>query len=353
MRVVENGGPVHRASGWSITPTPVFRVGWNEGDPEFQNVLTGAITADRRAVVADDRAAELIAIPFDGGPIETLGGRGEGPGEFNGIVSVVALGGDTVLVADARNNRITLLDGAGAVVNESSYQPMLGFARYGVDGRLNGEFALIPVMTGGSANDDPGWKAFPVLRATDFANVEPVVEVPILYASPGGAVNPVRLSGHVRAGPHGFVHARTDLAEVSWYSLDGSLTQVARWDEQARPVNEDDWNRLEAYARTSLRLPPERLEETLERWRDGFGGVAPLFGLLHVDHDGNVWLGEDGLLPRWERRFRIVSHEGVRLGLVEFPAPVWVLDLSGTHALVVEANELDVQAVALYDILKP
>lgn len=352
VRVVSNTNSIGRASGWTIDATPLLRVGWTEGDPEFQSVTFGVLRSDGVTVVADDRAGQLYAIPPDGGPILTMGGKGDGPGEFNSINGLVSLGSDSLLVADARNRRVTILDGAGTMLSETTYQPMHGFAGYGVSARVDGILALVPFMTGGNANEEPGWKSFPVFRASDVANLEAVIELPLTYTAPRGSNNPVQQSGRVRAGRDGFVHARSDLPQVSWYGLDGSLLQVVRWDQELHEVDDQDWAALEAQARTSMRLPDERMDELLDRWRADFSGTMPLFGLMHVDHAGNVWLGAAGIFIRWEDRFRVISAEGEWLGSVDFPSPVWVLDITDTHALVVEKDDLDVQAVSLYEISK-
>lgn len=353
VRIVENTNAADRASGWTIGETPVFRIGWAEDDPQFQQLTYGRMRSDGTAIVADERASILYFVPPEGAPVRSLGRRGEGPGEFGAIAGVLPLGADSLLVADTRNNRVSILDESGSPLVEMSYQPGRGFARYAPDGRVNGEFVLIPVMQGGSRDAPEGWDQRPVFRTTDFADWHVIAEHPLWYDQGPGPMNPVMHFGRVRAGPHGIVHLQTDRPAAFWYGLDGSLLQIARWDAAVRDVNDADWTELEEGVRAQGNIPAERLEETLETWRRGFGGLVPQFGMVHVDGSGNVWMGDSGFFTRAESRFNVISADGVWLGAIDFPAPVLVLDITETQALVVESNSLDVQAIALYDIARP
>ena len=353
VRIVETSNTLAKQSAWTIDPIPVRRVGWAGGDPEFQSVTYGTLRPDGSAVVADGGSGRLFVIPDDGGPVRAFGGRGDGPGEFNDFAGVVAVGTDSLVVADARNNRATVLDDRGGVLGDLPFQPLRGSARYGIAGRVDGQYALVPTMLGSNANEPPGWKRYPVFLSPDLSALEPVLDLPLLYEPPDASDNPVRQAGRVEAGPNGWLHARSDVAELAWYAPDGTLTQIARWDAEVRDVDVRDWEDVEAYARATMRLPPERLDELLGRWREDFSGTLPLFGLLRVDDAGNAWLGDSGLFVRWEDQVEIVSADGVYLGHVRFPVDVWVLDLSDTRALVVERDDLDVQAVAIYEIRKP
>ena len=356
VTIVENPGPIDVPSGWTIDPTPVFRVGWTEDGPEFQRVGHGVVMPGGGAMVADIPSSEIYTISADGSA-RVIAGRGEGPGEFTGIMALAPLGADSVLVTDTRNNRLTILDGEGTLLQEVPFQPILDFAWFGATGRVEGKIAVLPVQMGGTGRDEPGWKSRPVFLIPGLteppvvAELDPAFELPFQHILPPDSRNPVRHMAYVHAGRDGFVHVQSDRPRAAWYSSDGTLTREARWEEEVREVDEQDWATLEANGRRSI--PEEQQEEALAMWREHFGGMRPLFGITRLDRPGNLWVADSGLAGRSQARYRVLSAEGEWLGHVDFPGPVTVLDITDSHALVVETGEFDVQAVALYSIVKP
>lgn len=68
--------------------------------------------ADGRLLVSDEMAHVIQVFARDGSHLATLGGEGQGPGEFNRPGSLGSRG-DTLLVVDALNGRVQLLSAAG------------------------------------------------------------------------------------------------------------------------------------------------------------------------------------------------------------------------------------------------
>ena len=352
--IVANSGVAAVSVSWSVSPEPIFRIGWGEGDPQFQNVQSGGIGTDRTVVVGDMGSGLVYILDAGGSVVTTVGGPGEGPGEIARLETVLALGGDSILVADGGNRRVALFEGERHL-SDRRFENIYAEATYGPIARLaDGSFLLTPSAFALRMEETEHWKSYPVLTTEDFLAVDTVSVVPLLQVLESGDWNPLRhLGGVVRAGG-GIAYARSDRAEATWMDLEGRVTRIARWDETPRVATEQDWNRFEEAYRERLGEDiSERQEENLRNRREGFGGTLPLFRFVLGDPSGNVWLGEYRLADPTASVYRIISSSGEWLGSITFPRDILILDITDTHVLGVETNELDVQAVALYELVKP
>jgi len=74
----------------------------------FGRIFDLDVTSEGRMVVADWDAKNIKVLRPDGTLIDTLGGPGEGPGEFQQLRSVQAARGDSVYAYDTRRSRLTV-----------------------------------------------------------------------------------------------------------------------------------------------------------------------------------------------------------------------------------------------------
>ena len=110
VRIVEHGY-LGDASTAKLADAPLYRVGWQDAEPDFAHVVSGALLFDGRAAIGD-RATNSVAILASDGAVEAiLGGRGRGPGEIGFLISVSRFGRDTVVVEDDGNGRLSLYHG--------------------------------------------------------------------------------------------------------------------------------------------------------------------------------------------------------------------------------------------------
>lgn len=95
---------------WNVDPASAVRIGaGSEGSSEhlFSNVRHVARLSDGRIAVVDGASAEVRWFRADG--------RGSGPGEFELVRGAALLPGDTLVLFDPRNQRLTRLDAGGAL----------------------------------------------------------------------------------------------------------------------------------------------------------------------------------------------------------------------------------------------
>jgi hypothetical protein len=90
-----------------LTLTEDLRVSETE-DFYFGSVSDLAITREGHIVLADREANNLKVLRPDGSLLDTLGGSGEGPGEFEQLASVQVARGDSMFAYDVRRSRLTV-----------------------------------------------------------------------------------------------------------------------------------------------------------------------------------------------------------------------------------------------------
>ncbi len=110
MVVIASGNEIqaHQASieKWGLDSTTVFAIGHN-GAPPLHGVTSATIMADGLVLVADAGNRRILQLSETGEIVATLGQRGTGPGDFEWISTVSALG-DTVFAFDGAQNRVTV-----------------------------------------------------------------------------------------------------------------------------------------------------------------------------------------------------------------------------------------------------
>ena len=76
---------------------------------------------------------------------------------------------------------------------------------------------------------------------------------------PDGLIHPFLPYGEVTSTGGGFVHARSDVAEVTWRDASGAVAQIVRWEPTLDYPTSDTWNEFEASMRVDLRRVNPRL----------------------------------------------------------------------------------------------
>ncbi len=113
VTIVENPG-VHLADSlaWSIDTTDVVRIGMLEGPDEYViGRLAGTLLlSDGSILVADATAHELRVFDARGTFVRKVGRKGEGPGEFNWLTSILPYAADSFVVMDHESSRGNVLD---------------------------------------------------------------------------------------------------------------------------------------------------------------------------------------------------------------------------------------------------
>ncbi len=352
VRVVTNvdlaGVPV-----LSVDRAPELHVGWDDGDPAFEAIYSGALFPGGGAAVTDLQAANLIVIE-PSGAFNVIGRRGEGPGEFRRLTAVQVLPSGNLFTWDQSLQRATEFDRDGSLVSTVTF-PSLGDVTLEPNGMIGEDrigwiptgFAVRRRETG--ADWMSGQLAVTSLNGTTMDTVAAVPMALLEYEDGRPLSIPFMRIGLGGAWRDGFVWTSSDAPQAVWLSPDGDTTQVSHWPSSRQEVSDSVWRGHEALTRERMSdVPEEVVSGRLATQKARATAFLPEFRSVAVAPDGALWLGRFEVESLQSRRFLVLAPDGVVRSWVQFERPVRVLDLSEEMVLVKELDPLGIEAVAVY-----
>ena len=350
--------------GWVVGPEPRVRIGVVEGESALQFTgITGAVRlADGTIVVADDGSQEVRFYAPDGAHRKTVGRRGGGPGEFTGLAGLGKDAGGRVWAYDFSLRRLTWMDGEGSVTGLTSLglEPAMLAP---VGGLPDGTFLLKQLWgaeetseasTTGLRRDPIAFVRFDLEgNLVDTLGLFPGREVYITEEDGRGVMSTPPFArntsttiraGRVVVGPQ----TRYELSELS---PEGRLLRVVRVLLKEGEVGAAE---LEAYIQGRIRMaPPERhpeIRRSLETMP--IPETMPPYGAIQADDEGNLWVGAWAMYPETAATWDVFDTTGAWLGTVAVPAGFGPWDIGEDWILGVEKDELDVEHVVVYPLIK-
>lgn len=112
VAIVETHAPRWRnGSPWKVATEPLLDLGTVLGDSahEFGSVIGAVRLRDGGFAVADQASEEIRFFSSDGAFLGSVGGQGEGPGEFGSLTSLEPFG-DSLVAFDLGLNRVSFVD---------------------------------------------------------------------------------------------------------------------------------------------------------------------------------------------------------------------------------------------------
>jgi hypothetical protein len=363
IQIAESTGPAWRAGEeWRLSDEPVLEVGMVDGPAEYVlgNVAGVLGTADGGVLVADGQARNLRWYDAAGRHVRTVGREGAGPGEFRHISRLVPYRADTVVVVDWMNRRITFLAGDGTVVRDESTRTAgetgtddpIAYAPDGSavlrarparadvpSGLVRDTFTLRRRSIGSGAYTDLG----------SFPGTESVY----MDAGGGGFSVIARAFGPcacVASLAEGFVAGTGEAPEVSWYDAEGRPERRIRWNGARRPVTPAD---VSAYRERELATTQDRtwMEQLLGEM--DYPREMPVYSDVVADAESNLWVRRYEPAPDGPAEWWVFTPEGRLLGSVETPAGLRVREIGPDYVLGIWLDDLRVQYVRRYALLKP
>jgi len=316
--------------GWRLTGEPLASIGAVAGEPEDQfSWIVGALRlAPDTIVVLDDESLELRFFDAGGGHLLTVGGPGEGPGEFGIPELMQYLPPDTLVVWERFVAAIDYFDTAGTLLRERSvdYARLMEHgATYENPFRLplpDGSFLIgVRNRAAGQPQEDCSHLDSKVSFAgQDEITVpgEQLLRIDGAYAAhPFGCSRPG--SRMAVGGDPPVVYISNTGGEVHQRSLDGTLVRIIRRTTVPPPVTDRAWA-AELEARERLR---EALSGPMRVFGDGEPRrrtAYPAIEALLVDTEGNLWIkewsdSESGVPDQWS----VFNADGRWLGVLPLP----------------------------------
>lgn len=356
---------------------------------DFGAVQTVRELADGRVLVADPLARELYLVDMEAGTRTVVGGRGQGPDEYEQPDAVWPLPGDSTLLVDLGNGRLVVL---GPDLAFGPTRPIAsGDIRSGgltlalpqaVDG--NGRLYVRGLGLGGGPNaalPDSGV----VLRLDRAAgSVDTVATIKLRHRvrrTSGSArdravsVQDLPLSPEDAWGvaPDGsVVVARAGEYRVEWRDPSGAVTRgpAVPWEPvRIRDAEKEEWLRAEGRGggaiQVGVTVENGAVSTRLARGRGGMGGRGapdepgiddyewperkpPFHGArIPVDPRGRAWVHrhrEAGAPSTWD----LFDRSGARVASVALPPGARVVGFGAGHVYAVTFDEFDLSHLERY-----
>jgi hypothetical protein len=336
---------------------PVLSLGGADaaGPTQFYRIQQVQVGHSGTLWVADGGSGEVRIFRPDGSHSKTIGGRGQGPGEFSRIRLLGSFRGDSVAAWDDASARLTVFDAEGVFARTarvpSSGVPLPRAFDVFSDGSI---LAQIPrVLSAGSL--EPGQLLSDTVRLVriDFDNAtgEPQGQAPgpvWLWTGPSQVPIPFTINAgfdiydqavHLVAGPEFRVRVFRE----------GRLSEVYGVARRAREVTQEDVTAYEEF--TEEFIPEPQRRDYLSALGDASRPtVLPAYSRVVVSSDGKVWAqiySPDFLAPgEWD----VYSPGREWLGQVRTPARFMVTGVTSDQLMGVWRDDLGVEHVRVYEI---
>jgi hypothetical protein len=375
---VERGGMVRRDSAgiemvehsrvdsasvtwWLLDEEPAVSIGAVEGTPEqfVYQVRDAVRLSDGRIVIASSGSDDVRYYGEDGRHLRTSGRRGSGPGEFVFPQDLVRMRGDSLLVHDFAQNRLTVLDPSGEYVRDRASQRVDQVLGIGDDGSLAVRLRIAP-----GTNTAPPGRIF--RPQAPHAVIREDAAPDTLGVFPGPEA--VRVSGTLNRRPFEFpmdplwgrlafstFHdgqlfvATGEAPEFRMYDGAGRLVRIVRIAPGLEPVGEEATVEIRKAlaANAEAAVAPDLKDYTEAYARRPAHETLPPYLDMRVAADGNVWLRDYDV--HWTSElWTVYSPNGSRLSRVRIPWRFRIFEIGSDYVLGHERDELDVEYVRMY-----
>jgi hypothetical protein len=371
VQIVENTAAAWPAgAGWTLSPAPTVSIGVVEGNAHYQlDRVVGAMRmSDGRIVVADGGANDLRFYDTTGKYLSTSGRKGGGPGEFEGLIWIARIPGDSILTFDWNNRRLSVFDAAGHFVRSPVRSQQLAGLFPSIIGRFaDGSLALRLGHAFGPGQEKGGTVSYPLpILHLDVSgtHVDTIGQFPGSYAY-------VELFDHgltVRTLPFGrspvmavygstLYYGSSDHYEIGAYTPAGTLRRSIRRTFENLPVTRSD---IDAYTTQQMQYyqNPSVSADARARAKRVFAEMPypdhmPAYQHLIVDAQGNLWVEEYRRPTDTRPVWTVFDSTGQMLGAVTMPERFFPLEIGADYVLGRWQDELEVQYVREFGLEKP
>jgi hypothetical protein len=351
VAIVESAAPQWAGTEppWRIDTLPRVDVGAGRLGPdyEFYRVKDVAQLSDGSLAVADYGSHAVRFYSSAGEFLGSFGGSGRGPGEFQLPMKVEPYLGDSVVVYDPGQLRVTVI-GPGRTLGRTV---TLFGVNVGLDLLVAPDGAFLVPSTVLDGRESRRGRIRPPQALLRYSANGTALDSVLLVAGTeefiledgSRATPPLRKASVLEL--HGGVLYVGDAETLgySMFDLTGRLLRVIR--APAFPLDLDDQRRAALKDSTRECCYPSDLQQMVDAME--VPHRMPAYQQILVDASGFVWLA--GFQPLNQRDLPVVwqvfSPEGAWLGALTTPARFEALQIGGDYVLGVRRDEMDVERV--------
>ncbi|MFQ5704191.1 MAG: 6-bladed beta-propeller [Gemmatimonadales bacterium] len=346
-----------------MASSPQLEIGSEADSLAFlYQVEGGHRLSDGRIVVANRSTYELRYYGADGVFLNATGRQGEGPGEFQYIAWTTRCSTDSVYVYDIGTRRITVFDEAGRFVRMASLMLPDNTLPYGASSCSNTGYFISAGWPRGNPESGLHRPDMPVgtmaLDGTPVRLLGMFSGVDRWGTVRNGVVTgsrPPPLGRNLSLTTFGDrVYIGTaDTYEVAGYGMDGQLRLLIRLaglnlslsqveidryvDDQVQQATSDNARRSRRRYYADIEFPEE----------------LPAYSVLMADADGLLWIRDYARPGVEQTTWRVFDTNGVYVARVTLPSGFRVFEIGPDYILGSQTDELDVEYVRLYELVKP
>lgn len=349
---------------WSLSALPRAVLGGVDevGGQTLWGVRGGHLLQAGGFVILNGNSQELLFFDADGGLVKRLGRRGQGPGEFMLPTRMDRLPGDTLVVWDEGQRRVTLIGPDGSVVSVfSPSNSLLGpeFVTAAWDGLLL--FIDRRQLLSGAAGESTGTIVGKELLLTrEGAVVDSLGVHPwrrgIVMKFPNGSAGiramdfdqPTLYGGSAAGVWIGMARSH----EVEWVARGGTHVRLVRWPGSRAPVTGADRQALLEARLARARSPGQEASIRRDHAARPVADFLPVYGQMVVDALGRVWIGPYEVPGRsTEGRWLVLTPSGEAVAALAVPSGLRILDVREGRALVLIMDDFGVERVEVRDVV--
>jgi len=364
ITVVESvSGSWAAGDAWHLSEDPVLSIGVVDGPAEyaFHELRVALRLATGEIVAVNAGTNELRSYDSTGTHVRTVGGTGDGPGEYERMLRLWRFGADSLLVSEF-DGSMTVLGADGA------FGRRLSLDRTTVEG--------FPSLVGPFDDGSLLARVWHVSEADAFREGYTLqYDVYFRYSATGNALDSLvtrpgrenvasRYGGQFASGTPPFGRAAvTAIDGDRWYygssaryeiellTARGRLLRLMRRSVQNRPVTRAIVGRFREWATAQTDLPPIIRQRIMN---EPFPEAMPAYDRLLVDDAGYLWVGRPvDPFADDESNWDVFDREGVFLGTVSHALRFAPTHIGSDFVLGVWRDENGVQLIRMYRLVKP
>jgi len=362
ITIVESAEPSwEEGEGWTLTPEPILDIGEVEGEAAYQFFRILDLARFPGAIaVANAGSQEVRVFDGEGRFLRSIGGRGEGPGEFSSLGAVYRFRGDSLLTYDF-SGRITVFDLLGNMGRTLALTPPGGGMLPTLAGPLEGGSFLVIAIANIQPDAGVGVhrQEAQVLRYDTDGGVSQLItplhmrEFVLMDTERG-------LIGAIRAfTPDGWAKTNGDLVyvgdsvrdEIRVFGSDGTLVRILRRTAPLRTVTPEI---IADYSSAQLEDVPDEARASREAILENmpYPETLPAYGRLHLAPDGSLWAHVEPLPGDSTAAYSVFDPDGAWVGEVAVPVGFRALRMGDDYILGVATDEFDVEHVRMYGLVR-